>query len=110
MGKVKVERSRCGSGGCITCPFSCGPDAEQGYNWACLPSQSDILRMKKESGHNWECHSADGVKCGGLATYIKENELPLSVKDGGIIKHDTWYYQGEEAAIQEADKSVEGVK
>lgn len=98
-----IERSLCGSGGCITCPFSCGEEAETVQNYGCLPDSYDIVRMKKESGHNWGCHSDETKICGGLVTFIKENNLDLDINSGGIIKYDTWYHEGEEVAINEAD-------
>lgn len=97
------KRSPCGSGGCFTCPFSETDEAIQLYNLACLPSQYDIIKIKEKSGHNWECHSDKKVLCGGYARFIQEYRPDLSVKTGNLISFDTWYHNGEETAIQEAD-------
>ena len=48
------ERSRCGSGGCVTCPFSSNEHAEQAQNYGCLPTPFEIIQMTVKSGHNWE--------------------------------------------------------
>lgn len=94
------ERSPCGSGGCITCPFSCTDEAEQVQNYGCLPDRPDIIRMKEESGHNWSCHSDDKVLCGGFARYIQEERPDLNIKEGKLISYDVWYREGKEEAIK----------
>jgi hypothetical protein len=101
------ERSLCGSGGCVTCPFSCSEEAEMIQNYGCLPDRTDIIRIKESSGQNWACHGDEKVICGGLARYIKENRPDLSVKEGGLISYDRWYREGEELAIYDAIRTEE---
>ena len=74
-------------GTCITCPFNDGmnPEAEMAQNYACLPSQGDILAMKRETGNNWACHSEDSKVCTGLCLHAKENGLDVS---SGTLIHE----------------------
>lgn len=99
----KIERSSCGSGGCVTCPFSCNEHAEQAQNYGCLPSPFQIIEMKRKSGHNWACHSNENVLCGGFAKFIKDECPDLDIHTGNLISYETWYHQGEEAAIEKGN-------
>jgi hypothetical protein len=96
------ERSICGSGGCVTCPFSSNDKAEQVQNWGCLPTPYDIIKMKEKSGHNWSCHSDATVLCGGFARYVTENRPDLDIKQGNLISYEVWYLEGEEKSIAKA--------
>lgn len=98
-----MERSTCGSGGCVTCPFSFNDLADQVQNYGCLPSAGDILKMKETTGHNWSCHGDASVLCGGYVKYIKTYRWDLDITKGGLISYETWYHEGEEAAISEAN-------
>lgn len=99
------EKSLCGSGGCVSCPFSCTGISESIQNYGCLPDSSDIIRMKRESGHNWGCHGDETKICGGYAQHIKENglEKELNIFEGGIISYNDWYLLGEEEALRKAE-------
>jgi len=96
------ERSRCGSGGCVTCPFSSNEHAEQAQNYGCLPTPFEIIQMKVKSGHNWACHENEKVLCGGFASFIKTERPDLDIQEGKLISYDTWYREGEEAAMLKA--------
>lgn len=98
------ERSGCGSGGCVTCPFSYNDDADQAQNYGCLPTRYDIIEMKEKSGHNWACHSDETVLCGGFARHLVEERLDLDVKVGGLISYEDWAQEGEMTAIVKAFK------
>ncbi|WP_342490426.1 hypothetical protein [Bacillus sp. FSL R5-0443] len=98
-----IERSYCGSGGCISCPFSHSEEAEMAQNYGCLPTPQQIVEMKEKSGHNWACHSDETVLCGGFAKYIKRNRPDLNINEGQLIAYETWDHEGEAKAIQEAN-------
>lgn len=104
----KIERSPCGSGGCITCPFSYSHEAQQVQNYGCLPDKADIVRMKEESGHNWACHYDDSKPCGGLAKHLKDHRPDLDIKEGSLISYEVWYNEGEEVAITKAKTNKGG--
>lgn len=106
-GVQMVERSKCGSGGCITCPFSFSPEAEQAQNWACLPSPADIIRMKEQSNHNWACHDDESKMCGGYVRFVMKNRHNLNVKEGNLISYTDWVYEGEEKALENAEERTE---
>lgn len=98
-----IERSYCGSGGCMSCPFSHSDEAEMAQNYGCLPTPKQIIEMKEKSGHNWACHSDETVLCGGFAKYIKRNRPDLNINKGQLISYETWCHEGEGKAIQEAN-------
>ncbi|MDV5127001.1 MULTISPECIES: hypothetical protein [Bacillus amyloliquefaciens group] len=98
-----IERSYCGSGGCMSCPFSHSDEAEMVQNYGCLPTPQQIVEMKEKSGHNWACHSDETVLCGGFAKYIKRNRPDLNINEGQLISYETWGHEGEAKAIQEAN-------
>ena len=98
-----IERSPCGSGGCITCPFSESEEANNLQNLACLPTAHEIIKLKEKSTHNWACHYNDNQMCGGFATHIKHERPDLNHKIGNLISYETWYREGEEVAIQQAE-------
>ncbi|MGG3667164.1 hypothetical protein ABES74_09425 [Bacillus subtilis] len=98
-----IECSYCGSGGCMSCPFSHSDEAEMAQNYGCLPTPQQIVEMKEKSGHNWACHSDETVLCGGFAKYIKRNRPDLNINEGQLISYETWGHEGEDKAIQEAN-------
>ncbi|MCY8256943.1 hypothetical protein MOB73_02235 [Bacillus spizizenii] len=98
-----IEHSYCGSGGCMSCPFSHSYEAEMAQNYGCLPTLKQIIEMKEKSGHNWACHSDETVLCGGFAKYIKRNRPDLKINEGQLLSYETWCHEGEEKAIQEAN-------
>ena len=98
-------RSECGSGGCVTCPFSSNDQAAEVQKYGCLPEPVDIVRMKRESGHNWACHGDESVMCGGFARYVTRRHPDLDLKQGGLISYTTWYREGEAAALREASRT-----
>ncbi len=90
---------------CTTCPFSERDEAAQAQNYGCLPTASDILRMKRDSGHNWSCHGSkpDDLRiCKGLCEHVRDEGLQLDTKHGGLISHHVWYHEGESLAIDGA--------
>lgn len=96
---------------CECCPFAFTDASEEVQNYGCLPTPYEIIQMKRKSGHNWSCHSNEKVICKGFVDHVKwinENGYVNDLKDidtskGNLISYDTWYREGEEAAIKEAD-------
>lgn len=99
---------------CKHCPFAFTDDSEEVQNYACLPSPYDIIQMKRKSGHNWSCHSNEKMICKGFVNHVKEakeknwvdNLSDIDVTQGNLILYETWYHEGEEAAIKEANNSL----
>lgn len=102
---IQIERSQCGSGGCITCPFSINGEAEQAQNYGCLPDSFEIIKMNKKYGVNWACHSDNQTICGGFAQsfvngyYERFNEGLAFDKSAPLVRYEDWYYLGEEASV-----------
>lgn len=94
-----IERSDCGSGGCVTCPFSFNEHSEQAQNYGCLPDKNEIIKMKESSGHNWSCHHDGDILCGGFARHLIEERPDLDIEEGGLLLYEEWYKEGETAAI-----------
>jgi len=99
---------------CETCPFAFSEASEMVQNYGCLPEPADIIRMKRESGHNWSCHYNGKKKCQGFVDFVKEakenkwmvdNLEDIDTNKGGIISYDTWETKGEKEAIKEAEES-----
>lgn len=86
-----VARSPCGSGGCMTCPFSINEEAIRVQNYGCLPTSFDIVIMKEKSGDNWSCHDDESKLCGGFARYVLDNRPDLNIKEGKLISYESWY-------------------
>ncbi|MCY9376553.1 hypothetical protein MOF34_15865 [Bacillus sp. T17B1] len=42
-----IERFYCGSGGCMSCPFSHSDEAEMAQNYGCLPTPKQIFEDEK---------------------------------------------------------------
>lgn len=87
---------------CKTCPFI----DEMVVNYGCLPAPYEILQMKIQSGHNWECHSIEGTKCKGFQENAKLfwPDIDIDFEQGNIISYETWNSKGLEEAIKEADE------
>lgn len=63
--KEKIPRSICGSGGCISCPFS---NTEESYMASgCLPDGYELIKICSEANVLWGCHSEPNTICGGFA-------------------------------------------
>lgn len=96
---------------CKTCPFAFTEESEMVQNYGCLPTQYEIIQMKRKSGHNWSCHWNESSICKGFVNYVKEaqeknyidNLKDIDISKGNLISYNTWYYKGEEAAIKEAN-------
>lgn len=88
-------------GTCVGCPFETTESSEQAQNYGCLPTPGDIIRMKRDTGHNWACHDDASKVCAGLCHEARDHQLDLS--HGNLISYETWYQKGEEAAIEEAN-------
>lgn len=102
---------------CETCPFAFTEASEMVQNYGCLPEPHDIIRMKRESGHNWSCHNNSKKKCQGFIDFIKEEQkhewrkddfADIDTSKGGIISYDTWENKGEAEAIREAEENQNG--
>lgn len=96
---------------CDACPFACTDQSEYVQNLGCLPSAFDIIQMKKATGHNWACHESDPQKlklCAGQVQWVKEMDVPVEMKTGGLISYETWFHKGEAAALEEASRRVAG--
>ncbi|KWU17966.1 hypothetical protein AS149_14675 [Burkholderia cenocepacia] len=89
-------------GTCPGCPFETTEVSEQAQNYGCLPTPWEIIEMKRTSGHNWSCHSDGSKVCAGLCHEAKSHGLDLST--GNLISYETWYQQGPEAAIKQANQ------
>lgn len=101
-----IKRSDCGSGGCVTCPFSSNDEAFDVQNLGCLPSAYDIVQLKEKTNQNWSCHGDSTVLCGGFARYVSEKRPDLDVKTGGLINYDTYANHGEYVALLEAKGEI----
>jgi hypothetical protein len=93
-----IARSMCGSGGCITCPFSQNEEAFYADNTGCLPDAQEILELPEKHKVNWGCHGEIGVVCGGLAKESKRIGKEFN-KDLPIVDFDEYTYLGMEVAI-----------
>lgn len=93
-----LERSKCGSGGCVTCPFSQGDEAFYAESTGCLPDVKEILELPEKHNVNWGCHGEVGVVCGGYAKSYKEQGKGLD-KDLPIVDFDEYTYLGMDTAI-----------
>lgn len=94
---------------CAACPFAGTDESENVQSLGCLPSGYDIIQMKKRSGHNWSCHESKPGElklCAGMAETVHEMQIPVDIKSGGLISYETWYHQGEDASIAEADRRL----
>ncbi len=96
------DRLSAQKGTCVSCPFNDGytHSASEAQNLGCLPSPYDIIQMKKASGQNWACHDDESKVCAGLCHSAKDQGLDLS--QGGLIRYSSWYYAGQDEAVEEA--------
>ena len=69
---------------CISCPFAFTDVSEQAQAMGCLPSPYDILKIKKETGNNWACHSASNKVCQGLTNHLEEEVMSLTTDTGKL--------------------------
>lgn len=78
---------------CETCPFLDGlnEEATRVQNYGCLPTAADCVQYKRETGHNWACHSDESKICKGLADVCKQLKIPL---EGKLISYSKWYHAG----------------
>ena len=93
-----IERSECGSGGCVTCPFSQGDEAFIAENSGCLPDTNEILKFPEHNNVNWGCHSEVDVVCGGFAKKYKETGKKVD-KSLPVVDFDEYTYLGIDVAI-----------
>lgn len=93
-------------GSCVSCPFNDGLTfaASEAQNYGCLPTAGEIVAMKRETGQNWACHDDESRVCSGLCHVAKDESLDLA--QGGLIKYSTWYHQGQEASVKEAQTGM----
>lgn len=94
----KKERSSCGSGGCVTCPFSQNEEAFYAENTGCLPTVDEILELPEKRNVNWGCHGEVGVICGGFAKEHKRSGNTLN-KELPIVDFDEFTHLGMDTAI-----------
>jgi len=94
---------------CKHCPFAFTNASEEVQNYGCLPSPYEIIQMKRNTGHNWACHSNENSICMGFADHVKwEKEnvgrwKEIDTSKGNLISYETWFHEGEEAAIKKAN-------
>jgi hypothetical protein len=76
---------------CITCPFNenVTKESHDAQYYGCLPSQFDIIKMKRETGNNWACHSNNKRVCQGLIDTNIERQLGLDMSSGKRIVEPT---------------------
>lgn len=100
---------------CVTCPFAFTDASEEVQNYGCLPEPRDIIRMKRESGHNWGCHYTDDVKCKGFTEHVEwmgkfepnkhlDTLSDIDTSVGGVISYEDWCHKGEAEAIKRAEE------
>lgn len=99
---------------CTHCPFAFTDESDYVQGLGCLPSPWDIIQMKRKSGHNWACHSNEKTICNGFVEHIdwmkensfqKEKYSDINTSVGGLISYETWYHEGEEAALEKANET-----
>lgn len=98
---------------CESCPFAFTDLSEQAQNYACLPTPYEVIKMKRESGHNWGCHGNEKKICQGFAKFVNESQKydfrdnlqDIDTSEGGLISYDTWYAKGREIAMAEAEEN-----
>lgn len=104
--KKPEDRSDCGSGGCVTCPFSYNDKSDYAQNTGCLPSSYEIIEMKRSTGHNWSCHGDSTVLCGGFVKRVREKHPDLNLSEGSLISFDEWSEEGQDSAVAKADERL----
>ena len=79
---------------CTTCPFALTEESERVQNYGCLPTPSEILRIKRDHGLNWHCHGDLDEKkmCAGFVEAARE--LGLDPKQGEMASYSNWYNTG----------------
>ena len=80
---------------CDTCPFDCSDAVEQAINLGCVPSVYEIMSIKRDSGRNWGCHSAEKGEqrmCSGFVRACRETGL--NYREGDLLTYDEWYSVG----------------
>lgn len=99
---------------CECCPFAFTDASEEVQNYGCLPTPYDVIQMKRESGHNWACHSCEEDNlhiCKGFIEHVKwmnengsvDKLTDIDTSTGGLISYDVWYREGKEAAVKKAN-------
>jgi hypothetical protein len=75
------------------CPFNFWSEvAEQIQNYGCLPSPTDIVKMRQEHGKTWACHSNPEKPCLGSLEYQKKKGLEYKVIDKNLLtENDPWH-------------------
>lgn len=73
---------------CLGCPFNETEESQMAYNLGCLPTPSEIIRIKQDYNFNWECHEGTGKICAGFVAVCKDEGLDY--KTGHLI--DTTHY------------------
>lgn len=87
----------CGS--CKTCPFGDGdgwsPEAEQAMALGCVPEPWEIMGIKRDTGLNWGCHSAEEGKDRICAGFVREcHERGIEYRGAKTLSYADWYQNG----------------
>ncbi len=78
---------------CEACPFEETEASVQAQNWACLPTPSEALTIKRETGKNWCCHEDESRPCAGFIAVCRE--LGIETKGAPLASYVNWYHRGE---------------
>lgn len=73
MSKSNVSRVKCKS-----CPMY--PETEEGMiadSYGCLPSVSDALKWKEDTGKVWSCHENTKRTCGGIVRIMDKRGISI---------------------------------
>lgn len=84
---------------CVACPFGDGdgwsPEAEQVINLGCVPSEPEIMAIKRDHGLNWGCHSAEEGETRLCAGFVRAcREIGLDPRQGQHLSYQKWYHEG----------------
>lgn len=68
-------------------------ESERVQNLGCLPSEWEIMNIKRGTGKNWACHYDETKLCAGFVEAARE--AGLDYKTGGLASYERWYHTGE---------------
>lgn len=68
-----------------TCPFAFTDASEQAQGYGCLPTQFDIVIMRRDYGKTWACHSDHSKPCIGAIRFMQERGIECKVIDPELL-------------------------
>lgn len=71
-----------------SCPFAYTDASEQAQNYGCLPTPSEIIKMRQKSGKTWACHSDLSKPCIGAIEYMKNRNFEYKIIDKDLVTLD----------------------